>query len=251
MKAHIARNQNAGVPLALGWNLSAADRGILEGMAPAFGMKLLLVSPADAGKTVAQLLGEVETKAARTLVLEPGAYPPALVLANFKEKDVDTLLDLMKQAKVNIPLKAIVTPSNKNWVFFIGLHECRIGPMTVFLLAGSRHRIEILVRNVVLLHPAPGPFGDTIRCPLVLDRIVFQACQLIAENYTVVVQTEPDSKFTAQRVGKGIKILGSLVAAIPFFARQHRIGFGNPLWSGYGFQPQAVPLQGIAVHSHL
>ena len=29
MKAHIARNQNAGVPLALGWNLSAADRGIL------------------------------------------------------------------------------------------------------------------------------------------------------------------------------------------------------------------------------
>ena len=117
MKAHSARNQNAGVPLALGWNLSAADRGILEGMAPAFGMKLLLVSPADAGRTVAQLLGEVETKAARTLVLEPGAYPPALVLANFKEKDVDTLLDLMKQAKVNIPLKAIVTPSNKNWVF--------------------------------------------------------------------------------------------------------------------------------------
>ena len=128
MKAHIARNQNAGVPLALGWNLSAADRGILEGMAPAFGMKLLPVSPADAGKTVAQLLGEVEVKTSRTLVLEPGAYPPALVLdpnaypsalvlANFKDKDVDTLLDLMKQAQVNIPLKALVTPSNKNWVF--------------------------------------------------------------------------------------------------------------------------------------
>ena len=45
MKAHIARNQNAGVPLALGWNLSPADRGKLEGMAPAFGMKLLLVPP--------------------------------------------------------------------------------------------------------------------------------------------------------------------------------------------------------------
>ena len=104
MKAHIARNQNAGVPLALGWNLSNAARGKLEGMAPAFGMKLLLVSPADAGKTVAQ-------------VLEPGAYPPALVLANFKEKDVDTLLDLMKQAQVNIPLKAVVTPSNRSWVF--------------------------------------------------------------------------------------------------------------------------------------
>lgn len=59
----------------------------------------------------------METKASRTLVLEPGAYPPALVLANFREKDLDTLLDLMKQAQVNIPLKAVVTPSNKNWVF--------------------------------------------------------------------------------------------------------------------------------------
>ena len=106
MKAHIARNQNAGVPLILGWNLSPADRGKLEGMAPAFGMKVLLVSPADAGKTVAQLLGEVEVKA-----------PPAVVLANFKEKDVDTLLDLMKQAQVTIPLKAVVTPSNRSWVF--------------------------------------------------------------------------------------------------------------------------------------
>gem|GEM_PF-3099662 len=97
MKAHIARNQNAGVPLALGWNLSPADRGKLEGMAPAFGMKLLPVAPADAGKTVAQLLGEVEVKAPRTLVLEPGAYPPALVLANFRDKDVDTLLICISQ----------------------------------------------------------------------------------------------------------------------------------------------------------
>ena len=117
MKAHIARNQNAGVPLALGWNLSPADRGKLEGIAPAFGMKLLPVAPADAGKTVAQLLGEVEVKAPRTLVLEPGAYPPALVLANFRDKDVDTLLDLMRQAQVTIPLKAVVTPANRNWMF--------------------------------------------------------------------------------------------------------------------------------------
>ena len=65
----------------------------------------------------AQLLGEVEVKTTRTLVLEPGAYPPALVLANFKDKDVDTLLDLMKQAQVNIPLKAVVTPTSKSWVF--------------------------------------------------------------------------------------------------------------------------------------
>ena len=81
------------------------------------GMKLLPIAPADAGKTVAQLLGEVEVKAPRTLVLEPGAYPPALVLANFRDKDVDTLLDLMRQAQVTIPLKAVVTPANRNWMF--------------------------------------------------------------------------------------------------------------------------------------
>ncbi len=60
MKAHIARNQNAGVPLILGWNLSPADRGKLEGMAPAFGMKVLLVSPADAGWVFGDLLAHLQ-----------------------------------------------------------------------------------------------------------------------------------------------------------------------------------------------
>ena len=37
---------------------------------------------------------------------------------NFKdERDVDTLLDLMRQAQVTIPLKAVVTPANRNWMF--------------------------------------------------------------------------------------------------------------------------------------
>lgn len=117
MKAHIARNQNAGVPMALIWNVSSADRGILDGMAPAFGMKVLPVSPADAGKTVSQLLGETEVISPRTLSLEPDAYPAALVLANFKDKDVDTLLDLLHQADAHITLKAVVTKTNRNWVF--------------------------------------------------------------------------------------------------------------------------------------
>lgn len=117
MKAHIARNQNAGVPLALTWNLSPADSGKLDGMAAAFGMKILPVAPADAGQTVAQLLGEVELHAPRTLALEPDAYPPAIVLANFRRRDADTLLDLLKQAEANIPLKNVVTRANRGWVF--------------------------------------------------------------------------------------------------------------------------------------
>ena len=91
---------------------------IIDTMFPiAKGGTAAVPGPFGSGKTVAQLLGEVETRSARTLVLEPGAYPSALVLANFKDKDVDTLLDLLKQAQVNIPLKAVVTPANRSWVF--------------------------------------------------------------------------------------------------------------------------------------
>ncbi len=117
MKAHIARNQNAGVPMVLGWNLAPGERGILDGMADAFGMKLRLVSPEEAGQTVAQLLGEVPLAATRTLRLEPGAYPPAVVLANFRPRDAATLLDLLNNAKAQIPLRAVVTPANRQWVF--------------------------------------------------------------------------------------------------------------------------------------
>jgi hypothetical protein len=116
MKAHIARNQNAGVPMVLAWNLTSADRGILDGMAAAFSMKVVTVAPADAGKTVAQLLGERET-GGRTLALAPDAYPSAIVLANFRDRDVDTLLDLLRQAQARIPLKAVVTPTNRGWAF--------------------------------------------------------------------------------------------------------------------------------------
>lgn len=117
MKAHIARNQNAGVPMVLAWNLAPGDRGILDGMADAFGMKVQVVAPAQAGQTVAQLLGEVPVNAGRTLALEPGSCPPAIVLANFRPRDAATLFDLLDQAKAQIPLRATVTPATRQWVF--------------------------------------------------------------------------------------------------------------------------------------
>ena len=116
MKAHIARNQNAGVPMVLEWNLAGGERGILDGMSAAFGMKCRVVQPEEAGMTVAQLLGE-DAPGGKTLRLDPAACPPAIVLANFRDKDLDTLLDLLRQANAQIPLKAVVTPTNRNWVF--------------------------------------------------------------------------------------------------------------------------------------
>lgn len=116
MKAHIARNQNAGTPMVLEWNLSGGDRGILDGMSAAFGMKCRVIRPEEAGMTVAQLLGE-DGPGGRTLRLEPAAYPSTIVLANFRDKDLDTLLDLLRQAGAQIPLKAVATPTNRNWAF--------------------------------------------------------------------------------------------------------------------------------------
>lgn len=116
MKAHIARNQNAGTPMVLEWNLSGGDRGILDGMSAAFGMKCRVVRPEEAGMTVAQLLGE-DGPGGQTLRLDPAAYPSTIVLANFRDKDLDTLLDLLRQAGAQIPLKAVVTPTNRSWAF--------------------------------------------------------------------------------------------------------------------------------------
>ncbi len=116
MKAHIAKNQKAGTPLVLGWNLSGSARGIIDGMAPAFGLKFEMVAPADAGKTIAQLMGE-QGAGGKTLSLEYNAYPPTIVMANFKDKDMDTFLDLLKTAEAQIPVKAVVTPTNRNWAF--------------------------------------------------------------------------------------------------------------------------------------
>lgn len=115
MKAHIAKNQHAGTPAMLVWNLSAGDRGKLDGMAAAFGMRILPVAPADAGRTVAQLLGEAEGGAPAPA--QTPADTPAALLANFREQDLDTLLDLLRQAQVYLPLKAVATDTNRSWRF--------------------------------------------------------------------------------------------------------------------------------------
>lgn len=117
MKAHIARNQNARTPLVLCWNLNNGDRGILTGMSAAFGMKCRVVRPEEAGYTVAHLLGDPDAPTGQPMRLEPSACPPAIVLANFSDRDIDRLLSYLRDAKAQIPVKAVVTPTSRGWSF--------------------------------------------------------------------------------------------------------------------------------------
>lgn len=117
MKAHIARNQNARTPMVLCWNLNNGDRGILTGMSAAFGMKCRVVRPEEAGSTVAALLGDPDAPAGQPMRLDPSACPPAIVLANFSDREVDRLLGYLRDAKAQIPVKAVVTPTSRGWSF--------------------------------------------------------------------------------------------------------------------------------------
>jgi hypothetical protein len=49
--------------------------------------------------------------------LDPAACPPAIVLANFSERDTDRLLRYLRDAKAQIPIKAVVTPTSRSWSF--------------------------------------------------------------------------------------------------------------------------------------
>lgn len=114
MKAHIARNQNAGVPLVLEWNLSGAARGILDGMSAAFRMKCIQVRPDQARHTVAQL---ASGQAGSAGWLEPSVCPSAIVLVNFKPQDAANLFRLLDTAQAGIPLRTAVTQAQESTVF--------------------------------------------------------------------------------------------------------------------------------------
>ena len=134
------------------------------------GMKLLPIAPADAGKTVAQLLGEVEVKAPRTLVLEPGAYPSALVLANFRDKEIGIKLNITGCiGALALILTGVI--SEKDALKSIDLK-------TIFLFGGTLSLASALdktgagaeIANIVI-----GALGEN-PSPYVLTLVVFLLC---------------------------------------------------------------------------
>lgn len=116
MKAHISPV----APTALVWNYTPADAGwpVLQTACAAAGLTLKQVNSAQAGANVGWLCGlPGSSQACLLLHLEPDAYPPALVLSGLAQAKLDQLLAALRAGGVVIPLKAVVTPTNREWPF--------------------------------------------------------------------------------------------------------------------------------------
>lgn len=115
MKAHIAKLPP---PTALAWNVPA---GGLETVCARAAVRFRRVEPRELGQTVGELCGL------------PGAPKrhgegaaddmPALVLWGLEGDELDAFLGLLREARVSIPLKAVVTDTNKAWPFGALLKE--------------------------------------------------------------------------------------------------------------------------------
>ena len=117
-------------PTALAWALE--DRAAeLEKVCAAAGVRLRAVKRGQASCTVAALCGLPGPEESAADAPAP-ADTPALVLFGLDKKGLDDFLDRLKGAGVAVPLKAVVTPTNRAWTFARLLEE----------LAAERRELE-------------------------------------------------------------------------------------------------------------
>lgn len=105
MKAHLTKRQ----PLALGYLLPA-------GAAEAIGAAGFFLRELDAGDLSCEL-GALADGAGQARAPASGDAPaePLLVLADFTEPELDALLAELRQKGISIPLKAVLTKTNRRW----------------------------------------------------------------------------------------------------------------------------------------
>lgn len=114
MKAHLTKRQ----PLALGYRLPAGAAAAIH--AAGFTLKELVA------QQFSDSLGALASGMGGGASYEgPAPQDPLLVLADFSETQLDALLAGLRQAGAVIPLKAVLTPTNRNWTVLELLEELR------------------------------------------------------------------------------------------------------------------------------
>ena len=122
MKAHLTKEPAAALVWGVEKNSDSYVRLAL--LCRRYGLALRPVEAGETGCTVGQLLG-VEKKGRTPAPLPAADLPAALVMSGLGNR-LDSFVDQLKAQGVAIPLKAIVTPTNRGWSFGALLAElCR------------------------------------------------------------------------------------------------------------------------------
>ena len=114
MKAHIAKNG----PLTLGYALSSEDVRAVESLGFAF-------RPISEELLNCEVGTLVDGGGIRSAF--EGCVPEEklLLLADFSRAEMDHLLDGLRAKSVSIPLKAVLTPTNRRWTVLELIEELR------------------------------------------------------------------------------------------------------------------------------
>lgn len=122
MKAHIARTPR----IVLAWGLES-DSTALAALEKAAGSLKMTVKPVSADNltvTVASLCGLPQGHTTAKFTPGDDVFPAAAVFCGLSDRELDQMLGALKG--VDIPLKAIVTPTSQNWELGALLSElCR------------------------------------------------------------------------------------------------------------------------------
>lgn len=106
------------VPTALVWGIAKETEEFakLETIFTQFHLLAKAVGSAQAGCQVAYLCGMPGASMASQLLFVPdNAYPPALILYGLSDAALDNLLEKLATSGIAIPLKCVVTSTNKVW----------------------------------------------------------------------------------------------------------------------------------------
>ncbi len=111
MKAHIARTPK--LVLAWGFEPGSAALARLEAAAKTLRMTVKPVGEPDLNRCVAELCGLPCGNVTAEFEATDTAFPAAAVFCGLTDKELDRMLAELRGA--DIPLKAIVTPTSRDW----------------------------------------------------------------------------------------------------------------------------------------
>lgn len=108
MKAHIRKN----LPSAVVWNLK--DLAPVKQVCAELGLALLETAEQDLDRCLGEILG-LPGRYQAGLHTPKGDFPAALILHGLADAQLDTLLARLREKEISIPLKAVVTDTNRQW----------------------------------------------------------------------------------------------------------------------------------------